>query len=177
MCNLMENLNLKRKELNIQSDSSDKLCYLRKIEKRIASFKEASIKKQKKINYEFIKKEYKTVIGTKFIISESFLSEAPSCFEREYIEEKNKKQKLKDKEFRVDYLRKYFGKKFNSQKIEILMEYNVLILDFFILCEQNLIYLKKDLKKFLDYFYSLKEVKSHLLMPSIAIEENRVLLN
>lgn len=172
----MESLDLKRKELNIQSDSSNKLCYLKKIEKRIASFKEASIKKQNKINYKFIKKEYKTAIGTKFISSEKFIIEIFSCFEREYIEEKNEKQKLKDKEFRVTKLKELKKKGINSQKLGILVEYAKENVEWDLLGDLISQLLNEPLNTLKKYFYSIQR-SAKLLLGSVALEENRVLLN
>ena len=173
---LRKKIEFKRKELNIQFDSSDKLCYSRKIEKRIASLKEASIKKQNKINYKFSKKIYKTVIGAKFIDSESFFSRVFSCVERKYIKEKNEKQKLEDKKFRIEKLRELKSKGFNSQKLNILIEYASENLEWILLAEFNDHIFKETLDTLKKYFYFIQR-SAKLLLGSVALEENRVLLN
>ncbi|NDI77733.1 MULTISPECIES: hypothetical protein [Psychrilyobacter] len=172
----MEKLKLKRKELNITSSFSNEVRYLKNIEKSIESLKKASIKKQNKINYKFIKKEYKTAIGAKFIASESFLSEALSCFEREYIKEKNKKQKLEDKEFRIEKLKELKSKGFNSQKLSILIECVSEKLGWILLAEFISHVFKETLDTLKKYFYSIQR-STKLLLGSVALEKNRVLLN
>jgi hypothetical protein len=172
----MEKLKLKRKELNITSSFSNEMRYLKNIEKSVESLKKASIKKQNKINYKFSKKIYKTVIGAKFIVPENFLSEALSCFEREYIKEKNEKQKLKDKEFRIAKLKELKKKGINSQRLSILVEYASEKLGCILLAEFNDHIFKETLDTLKKYFYSIQR-STKLLSGSVALEENRVLLN
>ncbi|MGB6127754.1 MAG: hypothetical protein WBG30_03300 [Psychrilyobacter sp.] len=176
MNDLIRKLELKRKELNIQFNPSDKSCYFKRIEKSIESLKKASIKKQNKINYKFSKKKYKTVIGAKYIASEDFLSDSTLYSEREYIKDKNQKQNLKDKKFRVTKLKELKRKGVNSQKLGILVEYAKEKIEWILLGDLISQLLEEPLNALKKYFYSIQR-STKLLLGSVALEENRVLLN
>lgn len=169
---LHELLKEKKRKLNTEYSSlNKKMCFK---ERAIRNSEKHSIKKSFQItNNDYI--SLKIAIGAKFNDSESFFSRF-SCVEREYIKEKNEKQKLKDKEFRVAKLKELRGKGINSQKLSILVEYFKENREWILLGDLLSQLLKEPLNTLKKYFYSIQR-SIKLLLGSIALEENRVLLN
>lgn len=173
---LRELLKEKRHKLNMEDSSLSKEIKKTCFEERARrNSKKYSIKK----SFQIEESDYislNTTVGSKFTISKSFFGEVFSCFEREYIKEKNEKQKLKDKAFRVAKLKELKRKGFNSQKIGLLVEYANENIEWSLLGDFISLLFKEPLDPLKKYFYSIQR-STKLLLGSVALEENRVLLN